>query len=174
MTSTHPNKGIGYIPYNIGSRLQMDEAPGGVQVYLQIPQWAQATAPGDWIARTESAAFRSRVLNLGGGNVSHTGLANPSPTAAPMDRATELRKESFAMFPGAPSAASSNSLVNIREDVTVVADDANNDDIDDCVAAEKVFKHDSEDAAIFPEEDQGKRTHTRTGSQACAGRVIVH
>jgi hypothetical protein len=92
---------IGYIPYNIGSRLQMDEALGGMHVYLQPPMWAASTAPTDWIARTESASFRARVLNLGGGNVAYSGAVDaPTGATTPLNgRESVLRKQSFTMFP---------------------------------------------------------------------------
>ena len=94
---------IGYIPYNIGSRLQMDEAHNGVHVYLQTPPWAAASAPADWIARVESEAFRSRVLHLGANFMnSHEKQQmqnQESEHAEPMGRESISRRESYLTFP---------------------------------------------------------------------------
>jgi hypothetical protein len=89
---------IGYIPANVGSRLSIDNAPGGVEVYLQVPPWAAPTAPADWLARTEAESFRSRVLNIGGGNVSYSGAPTNKSHDRPLGRESIMRRQSFQMF----------------------------------------------------------------------------
>jgi hypothetical protein len=52
---------IGHIPFNLGNSLLIEEANGGVHIFLQPPAWANIQTQ-DWVTQVESECFRSSVL----------------------------------------------------------------------------------------------------------------
>jgi hypothetical protein len=54
---------IGYIPFNLGNPLQIDEAIGGIHIFLQPPAAVSNIESQDWLAQVESDWFRSSILS---------------------------------------------------------------------------------------------------------------